>query len=329
MHLLKSRFLVSLLLIFSTQLAAQTAVKLSGRIQNASATLLFSSPYYSNYVEPTADGRFEVNFMAEEFPIPVEFYSMSAKGTVQSNSPTLWLVASEHTLDLDAAKKMMSYTLSPMSPDQTLSEQLELAEGAEFEKLLKENLTIPPALYMLNQRKEKISLTGLSTILAAFSKSVHSNDNYQSVSVYLQAKQLKSPKKGDAFQSFTAKDEQGKTVEIQPKNDNYRLLAFLSPSCQYSLKSIEVLNGVKDHYAGKLEIIGIWSAASSNDLRPKYKEQLESVSWSNYWDNYSYAEYYFSAEQVSPTFLLVNPNGVIVERVEALYPDKLKAFRLP
>jgi len=329
MHLLKSRFLGSLLLIFSTHLAAQTPVKLSGTIQNASAIIQFSSPYFTDYLELTADGRFEVNFMADEFPIPVEFLSANAKGRILSISPTLWLVASEHTLDLNANKKTMSYTLSPMSSYQTLSEQLEIAKGAQFEQLLKLNPTSPPALYILNQRKREFSIKELKAIMEVLPASVYLNDYYQSVAAYLQAKQLKSPKKGDVFQSFSARNEAGKTITIAPKHNNYRLIALLSPSCQYSLKSIETLNGIKEHYAGKLEIVGIWSASSSNDLRPEYKEQLESVSWSNYWDNYGYANYYFSAEHISPTFLLVDPNGVVLQRVETLATDKLKAFKLP
>lgn len=328
MHLLKSRFLGSLLLIFSTQLAAQTAVKLSGRIQNASAIIQFSSPYFTDYLELTADGRFEVNFMADEFPIPIEFLSANAKGRILSISPTLWLVASEHTLDLNADKKTMSYTLSSMSPEQNLSEQLEIAKGAQFQQLLKQNPTSPPALYILNQRKREFSIKELKAIMAVLPASVYLNDYYQSVAAYLQAKQLKSPKKGDVFQSFSARNEAGKTITIAPKHNNYRLIALLSPSCPYSLKSIETLNGINDHYAGKLEIIGIWSASGSLDLKPNDVEQLQKVNYTNYWDPFSYAENYFDTK-VSPTFLLVDPNGMLVERIEYLYPDKLKAFRLP
>lgn len=328
MHLLTSRILGILLFIFSTQLSAQTAVKLSGSIENVSAIIGFSTPYITDYLELTADGRFELNFTADEFPIPVHFFSANAKGRILSHSPTLWLVASEHTLALDAGKKTMRYTLSPMSPDQTLSERLELAQAAQFEQLVKENPTSPAPLYILDQRKEKFSINDLKAILGVLPTSVYSNNHYQAVAAYLQAKQLKSPKKGDVFQPFSARNEEGTSITIAPKHNNYRLIALLSPGCQFSLKSIEALNSINDHYAGKLEIIGIWSASGSQDLKPAYVEQLQKVNYTNYWDPFSYAENYFDTK-ISPTFLLVDPNGVVVERVEALYPDKLKAFRLP
>ncbi len=329
MHLLTSRFLGILLFMFSTQLTAQTAVKLSGTIQNASAIIQFSSPYFSDYLTLTADGRFEVNFMADEFPVPVAFISASAKGRIQSISPTLWLVTSEHILDLNAAKKTMTYSLSPLSPDQQLSEKFETAKGAQFEQLLKKHSANRTSLYILYQRKREFSPAHLATLLTIIPEAVHTDEYYLALAAYVTAKQQKSPKKGDVFQTFTATDNAGNKVNISPKQENYRLLALLSPSCQYSLKSIEVLNSLNEHYAGKLEIVGIWSASGSSDLQTKYKEQIEKVSWSNYWDNNAYAEYYFNAEYISPTFLLVDRNGVIIERIEMLYPDKLKAFRLP
>lgn len=328
MRRFKSHFLFGLCLLISVKLAAQTAVKLSGTIQNASAIIGFSSPYFSDYLELTADGRFEVSFMADEFPVPVDFFAANAKGRIVSHSPTLWLVASGHTVKLDAGKKTMHYTLSPLSPDQTLSEQLELAQAAQFEQLVKENPSSPTALYILNQRKEKFSIKNLKTIVAVLPASVYAKDDYQSAAAYLEAKQLKSPKKGDVFQNFSARNEAGETFTIAPKHNNYRLIALLSPGCQYSLKSIEALNSINDQYAGKLEIIGVWSASGSQDLKPAYVEQLQKVNYTNYWDPFSYAENYFDTK-ISPTFLLVDPNGVVVERIEALDPDKLKAFRLP
>lgn len=324
----KSLEVLSLALLFSVSSLAQTAVKLRGNIQNASTFTQFSSPYFNEYIEVTAEGKFEIDFIADEFPIPLEILFANAKGRVQSESRTIWLVAETNTLQLDAAKNPVTYALSPVSPDQVLSEQFETANKTQLEQLLRAHPASAPALYVLNKRKREFSPAQLQSILAGFPEEAQLKEYYLAVATYAAAKKLKSPKKGDVFQSFTAKDALGKTIEIQPKNENYRLLALLSPGCYHSLRSIELLNGLQAHYGGKIELVGIWSASGVSDLTLKHQDQLKNANWAIYWDAFDFASEYF-ATTTSPTFLLVNQEGKIVKVIDGLKTDQLKTLPLP
>jgi len=313
-----------LLGLHSVQVSAQIPVKINGQINTASELILFSSPYYSSFLELTTDGRFEVSLIADSFPVPVSILTTKASGRVRSTSPTLWLVASENQLTLTATKKTMSYTLAPLYLDQEVSEQLENARGHTFDKLLVDHATKLPALYMLHARKTEISPLKLATLFSAIPPVFQEGEYGQSITTYLAAKQFKSPKKGDKIESFAVLTTNKVKKSIPVEHNKTRLVALLSPSCFYSFLSIDLLAQIHDHASEKVEVIAIWSDADTQGWKPAKAEKVSQLDWM-LWDPYAYTSYYFD-DRISPTFLIVNQSGVVVNRLEGFGEKTIKTL---
>ena len=133
---------------------------------------------------------------------------------------------------------------------------------------------------------------------------------------------MDKPKKGDQFISFDLETKSGAITQVKQLDEKYRLLAFVSSSCGYSLMSLSELSKLHKKHGKDVEFVTIWDD-DEKDTWQNYRNDLKSViEWTDLWDKTNFASNYFDLF-ISPSFYIVDKNGYIIEIIKGFYPKKV------
>lgn len=128
------------------------------------------------------------------------------------------------------------------------------------------------------------------------------------------------PKVGDKYVNFTALDLENKSHQLSDYIGKYILLDFWTMGCGPCIFSIPELRSISQKYQSDLVVIGVnletkkkfWEDASKRD----------TITWTNLSDGkgtFGGASYIYGVNGF-PSYILINPEGLIVDRWMGYWP---------
>ena len=130
----------------------------------------------------------------------------------------------------------------------------------------------------------------------------------------------KKIKKGDKYYSFTLEDRTGKKTAVAVEEGRYLLLDFAATGCKPCLKVIPELRKLQNKYRDRLSLVSVWHDRSKNVWLNKAVDQKKNVIWIDLWDENLEVFRAYSVT-VFPTYILVDPDGIVVGRWTAGYKE--------
>jgi hypothetical protein len=298
---------LALCFFFYNHLHAEHLIRLKGKIIGNQQNLQI---LHDNIFTPiqVKNGIFEINLKGKDLPINISLASIEGR-KVHYLSPKIWINKNEANLTFLTDEK--SYKMDHPYPLQEISEKIEMAKTSNQLQLIKKNSNTIPAMFFLNENKDQYSTDEISSIYDKISIDNQKNRWVQKVKAYIDAKQLKAPKKGKKFNSFSLKNIDGKLFEISNNSAKYQLICFTSYGCYFSKASIPTLQKLNDKYKSKIDFITIWK----NNDDSMWHDKKCNINWINLWDKNEFAYTYFDIK-FFPYFYLVNEKGEIVDTIK-------------
>ncbi|MBE9466787.1 MAG: redoxin domain-containing protein [Bacteroidetes bacterium] len=267
--------------------------------------------------------KFSLEVEKGKSPISISFALISKKGKISYLTPKIWMDSDSVNIKLDFSNEQVKYEIDNRYIFQNLSEKIEKSDKKDQIKLIRNNLDKYPALFFLYKKMEDVNIKVLSSLYTLILERNKLCFYAQRIKGYIDAKKLKTPKKGKQFESFRLEDKNGKIINIYNQSEKYKLLAFMSSACYYSLSSLSELSELYEKYNTEIEFITIWNDKKKNTWQ-NYKAKLKSVVvWTDLWDKTNFAHTYFDIT-ISPSFILVNKEGVIIKIIRGFDCEKLK-----
>ncbi len=148
--------------------------------------------------------------------------------------------------------------------------------------------------------------------------------------IFLKIASTKIPQVGEKFVNATLFDLQDTKHELKDYLGKYILLDFWTKGCTHCSRAHQGLKNVAAKYEKDLQVVGI-----NVDVKKEFWEEAtkrDNVSWANLSDGKGthagvYAQY---GGKALPTFILINPDGKIIERWEGfkdgVFEEKLDNY---
>ena len=130
---------------------------------------------------------------------------------------------------------------------------------------------------------------------------------------------------GDTYQDFEGVNQNGENVKFSEEMGEYTLIDFTSAFCGACILAAHELKEIDQAYSDSLKIVEF----SGNPNRENWKKGLErdSVTWTSIWDGmgrYSETSIKYGVNAY-PTFVLINPEGVIIDKWVGFGKGSLKS----
>ncbi|MGB6035199.1 MAG: TlpA disulfide reductase family protein [Cryomorphaceae bacterium] len=127
------------------------------------------------------------------------------------------------------------------------------------------------------------------------------------------------------FQSLSASDKNGETVEYKRPENKYLLIDFSSSGCRPCLADIDKLVQLQKDFESKLEILSVWDDPKLEAWLSIGKTQKDKITWTSLRDD-SRAVFKTFEVDVYPTYLLIDPQGEVVKRWKGSGIDKVRKY---
>ncbi len=169
-----------------------------------------------------------------------------------------------------------------------------------------------PSIISLGNLKDKIHKDTLQKIFDKYTPEIKKSKYAKIVEVFLKEKIAKIGDKYHNFEGFNQKGEKVKFSNV--KGENYTLLDFTSAYCGACISSAGELVEISKKYADTLTIISVSQNPNKKDWLKSLKR--DKVTWNSIWDGKGR----FSETTIKygirgfPTFVLINPQGIIVDK---------------
>lgn len=318
---MKNIFLLILLLLFFLEVNAQVNVEIKGKVINSSEDIRLRSEGILRLLNLDENGEFNVTLTVESLPTYFSIATLSGRGKISNQIPTIWVDEKQFVIEIDLAKK--SYKTDQKTKYQDLSEKIENANIKTQLALISESPNQPPAMYFLEKNKEKVS----SEFLGAYLNKLNSASKYaQYIQHYDSAKQLNSVGVNSIIKNFPLKNKNLEYEDVIVKNGKKKLIGLMSSSCYFSMSSIPFLVQVHANGHEKLDVITIWDDVSYEIWQNRNPELKAKITWKNLWDEYEFAVNYFN-RTLTPTFFIVDENGKIEKKLTGFDNKTMKHIK--
>ncbi|HET8858899.1 hypothetical protein [Marivirga sp.] len=307
---MKSLVFSCFLLFLVSELHAKASFFIKGKVLSEKQFYIRTHDF-SFKVEPDKNGDFEMELKTEALPTYISVFYISKSNKRESLAPLIWIALESNNPTLEITDDTIK--LSRKSEMQKLSERIENSEKKERIEIIQYNTSHIPALYFLDKEKENIDQEELARILEQIPAQNQSHFYAKRTNAYYAAIQREKTKKGSTLENFSLKDETGERHEMMALKNKTKIIAILSSGCDYSLASLSLLEQVSQYGNDKIEIISIWAEQSGTPWKMDERKQKEKIAWTNLWDQYSFA-YHYLRVKAYPTFLIVNPEGTILDK---------------
>lgn len=190
-------------------------------------------------------------------------------------------------------------------------------------KYIKETSDTYAGMLQLGFHKDDIPKDSVKLIFDRYSNELKQSKFGRVVKVYLESNNIE---KGDKYLDFVGVDQfdNNTSLSMQMEERKFLLINYTSAYCGYCIRATDELKEIYNKYQNSLNIVDF-------SADPQKEDWLKSVerdqnSWPSLWDgNGRYSEsalrYNFS---ITPTFLLISPDGTIVDRWVGYKVGKLK-----
>ncbi len=245
------------------------------------------------------------------------------------------------TKDLDAKHDSLNFILRntrDMEVEKKITEEKHqnyaLILKEEFE-VLKNGINSQTALEKLSNYLKNAESYGIE-VDKKLIKSLYDNmdikykESTLGEGIFFKIASTKIPQIGEKFVTATLFDLQNNNHELKDYLGKYILLDFWTKGCTHCSRAHQGLKTVAAKYEKDLQVVGI-----NVDVKKEFWEEAtkrDKVSWVNLSDGKGtnagvYAQY---GGKALPTFILINPDGKIVERWEGfkdgIFEEKLSKF---
>lgn len=168
-------------------------------------------------------------------------------------------------------------------------------------------------MLQLGFHKDDIPKDSVKIIFDRYSKEIKQSKFGRVVKIYLESNSIE---KGDNYLDFVGLDQFNNKTSLSRliEEGKFLLINYTSAYCGYCISAVDELREIHNRYQNSLNVVDL-------SADPKKDDWLKSVerdqnSWPSLWDGKGrYSEsalrYNFS---VTPTFLLISPDGKIVDR---------------
>ncbi len=305
----------------SAKLVSQNNIIISGTLSGYSSTVYF---VHNSGLTPLEleNNKFKIEIESANLPTNISFANIH-KSNIKYLSPKIWIDSDSVNVVINCNTDKKDYQISEKYKYQDISESIEFAKNKKEQiELIKKNIDIYPALFFLYDLRNKFGIEDIETALKLVPNTYKSILLYERTSDYVKATKLPTPKKGKKFDSFSLELPSGEMLTVENSAKKYRLFAFVTSGCYFSLASLKELAKLHDKYNNKLEIITIWDDEDKN-MWLNYKSDLkEVIKWTNLWDKTKFVNQYFDISTY-PSFYLIDKNGKIVDIVRGLQMKKI------
>jgi peroxiredoxin len=190
-------------------------------------------------------------------------------------------------------------------------------------EFIKETSDTYAGMLQLSFHKDDIPKDSVKIIFDRYSNELKQSKFGRVVKIYLQSNNIE---KGEKYLDFVGLNQFNNKTSLSDimEERKFLLINYTSAYCGFCIKATDELREIYNNYQNSLNIVDF-------SADPKKEDWLKSVerdqnSWISLWDgNGMYSEsalrYNFS---VTPTFLLISPEGKIVDRWVGYKKGKLK-----
>ena len=193
---------------------------------------------------------------------------------------------------------------------------------------VKSHINTYPGIIYLGYLKNSLPKDTVRALYNKLSNEIRSSKYAKVIEIYLKDK---IPEIGDTYYDFKAIDRNNDTIVFSSLVGKYILLDFTSAYCGPCVKSAAELRLINRTYSDSLEIVSF--SGDANKVIWLKSLKRDSVSWISLWDGKgTYSETYIKyGVQGLPTFFLIDPNGIIIDKWsgygEGLLKKKLSRFK--
>lgn len=178
-------------------------------------------------------------------------------------------------------------------------------------KYIKSHPNTYASIIQLGYHKNKLPKDTIQKIYSNYTAEIKDSKFAKIVEVFLKEKISKVGDKYHDFEGFNQKEEKVKFSDIKGE---YTLLEFTSAYCGPCIQAADELVEICKNNKDSLTIVSF----SGNSKKSVWLKSLErdKVTWNSIWDGKGrYSETYIKyGVQGYPTFILINPEGIILDK---------------
>jgi peroxiredoxin len=224
------------------------------------------------------------------------------------------------TREYEIKRDSMTNAFLALSPEEQQQKRAEIwseigkidsiSNSLRIEYIKSHNDTYASIIY-LGHLKKSMPKDSVRAIYDRYTTEIKNSKYAKLVEVYLREKILQV---GDTYQDFEGVDQNGENVKLSEKMGEYTLIDFTSAFCGACILAADELKEINQIYSDSLKIIEF----SGDPNKKNWKKGLErdSVTWTSIWDGmgkYSETSIKYGVNAY-PTFVLINPEGVIIDK---------------
>ncbi|TAD85621.1 MAG: TlpA family protein disulfide reductase [Bacteroidetes bacterium] len=323
---MRNLFVITCWCLVLTQTHAQKRIHVSGKISGFNST----EPTYVDFggklqqFMPAEDGSFSVDASIRELPGTIRFVTPTAKGKIINKTPLIWVASDSVKVNVDWLKQ--TFQSSATTPFQSTSEKIEALKPKEQIDFTLNNSSSVVSLYFANMLKKDIAIDDLKKFCLNVKSEFGNTDYFKRIETYVAAKSLPTLKKGETVKDFTLPDKDGNQIQVIKENNQPKLIALFSSSCQYSIASIALVEQISKLPNNNFELITIWDDSDKETWLTAYQDKKQKITWTNLWDGFEFASTYFELSML-PTFYVVNADGKLTDVIEGVSKASLKRIK--
>lgn len=180
-------------------------------------------------------------------------------------------------------------------------------------KYIKETKDTYAGMLSLSFHKDDIPKDSVRLIFDQYNDELKQSKYGRVVKLYLESNHIE---KGDPFLNFEGINQFGEETNLADirEENKFLLINYTSAYCGYSIRATDELKEIHNQYQKFMKIVNFSADTQKKDWL--YSIERDENEWPSLWDGQGrYSEsairYNFS---VTPTFLLISPDGNIVDR---------------
>jgi thiol-disulfide isomerase/thioredoxin len=260
-----------------------------------------------------------LNLKVKNLPTLIELNTIK-KGKINTLK-TIWLTGENLTIEGNVGEN--KFSLSPAESGRILSTVPE----EEWKGFFMGGNRASPTPQLLVYLTNKIKFQKTEDLQEVLNRMASADKNFwaaKEIQSYLkELEEVGYNSENGTFQSLSASDKNGETVEYSRPADKYLLIDFSSSGCRPCLADIDKLVQLQNDFENELEILSVWDDPKLEAWLSIGKAQKDKITWTSLRDD-SRAVFKKFEVDVYPTYLLIDPQGNVVKRWKGSGIEKVR-----